>query len=343
MIYKSKANDGIMKESRTPGFTRNDSLEDLLSFLNSLLGPAETSALDLLPDHAQEHPVIFVAGPHRSGTTLFMQWLASLGFIAYPTNLLSRFYEVPVVGANIQLLLTDPRYNFRNEIMDFNSPVTFDSENGKTRGALAPNEFWYFWRRFMPADELASLNSEELDRRADKQMLSKELRALTKVFDKPFALKSMILNYHIPFLASIFPDAIFVEIKRDPITNIASILEARKRQLGSEKEWYSFKIPEYDRLKDLDPLTQSTRQLQSIIRAVELGMSSVRKDNRIIVQYEDFCDNPGQIFAELITKLNMGSDEHQYQGVKKFERTRKTNIDRSAEIKKVLSTPFDFA
>lgn len=331
-----------MNETRTPDFTRNDNLEALLTFLNSVLGPAEQRALNAIPDDTPEHPVIFVAGPHRSGTTLFIQWLASLGFIAYPTNLLSRFYEAPVIGANIQLLLTDPRYNFRNEILDFNSPVTFQSENGKTRGALAPNEFWYFWRRFLPADELAYLSVDKLSERADKTLLSRELRALTRVFNKPFALKSMILNYHIPFLASLFPEALFIEIKRDQITNIASILDARKRQLGSEKEWYSFKIPEYDRLKDLDPLTQSTRQLQSIVRAIGKGMTSVSEDRKITVQYEDFCEDPSRTYAELVSKLGLDVHEHKYQGVERFQISRTVEIQRSAEIQEILSMPFDF-
>ena len=51
---------------------------------------------------------VFVVGALRSGTTLFTQWLATTGLTAYPTNLLSRFYGAPLVGAKIQQLLTDP-------------------------------------------------------------------------------------------------------------------------------------------------------------------------------------------------------------------------------------------
>ena len=37
--------------------------------------------------------------------------------VGYPTNILARFFGAPVVGAQIQLLLTDPRYKYRNEIL----------------------------------------------------------------------------------------------------------------------------------------------------------------------------------------------------------------------------------
>ena len=98
-----------------------------------------------------------------------MQWLANTGAVAYPTNILSRFFGAPVIGAQIQLLLTDPRYNFRDEIHDFNGTISFHSDIGKTRGALNPNEFWHFWRRFLPFGELDWLPDEELFRVVDDE------------------------------------------------------------------------------------------------------------------------------------------------------------------------------
>jgi len=139
-------------------------LEQLLSELNSVLSYTNTQ---FLADKSEKNSKIFILGSLRSGSTLFTQWLASSGLVAYPTNLLSRFYGAPLVGAKIQQLLTDPRYNFRNEILDFNSEINFISDNGKTKGALAPNEFWYFWRRFLPFDQLDYLPGPELKEKGD--------------------------------------------------------------------------------------------------------------------------------------------------------------------------------
>jgi hypothetical protein len=290
---------------RVEVFRRNVQLEDLLGRLNDTLQCAEDTLLSNASDLGPDYPIVFVMGPLRSGTTLFMQWLASTGVVAYPTNLLSRFYGAPAMGAQIQLLLTDPQFNFRNEILDFNCPVAFESENGKTRGALAPNEFWYFWRRFLPFRELDWLPDQTLFEVVDQPRLVSELSALTQVFGKPFALKSMILNYNIPFLDAIFKQALFVQIKRDPVANVASILEARKRQLGSENAWYSFKIPEYPQLQNLDPVAQSAGQLHYINRAVTQGMASVDESRKLVVQYEDFCRQPAAVFDQLKAKLGM--------------------------------------
>ena len=167
-------------------------------------------------------------GPMRSGTTLFMQWLANTGLIAYPTNLLSRFYQAPIIGAKIQLLLTDPRYNFRDELGEFTQQSEYKSENGKTKGVLAPNEFWYFWRRFLAEPGRDVWSDDELPKSMDTQTMLAELAGMMNVFEKPFAAKGMLFNYNIPFLDSLFDKVVFVQIKRDPVANVASVLDAQK-------------------------------------------------------------------------------------------------------------------
>lgn len=306
----------LEESSRRGPFKRNERLEALLRSLNISLECANEKILESIETDATRYPLIFVMGPLRSGTTLLMQVLASTGSIAYPSNLLSRFYGAPLVGAKIQQLLTDPIYNFRNEILDFNTEPKFKSENGKTEGALAPNEFWYFWRRFLPFREIDWLPDKELHDAVDTDALVKELVALTMIFGKPFALKSMILNYNIGFLDALFESAVFVRLKRDPVSNVASILGARRRQLGSESSWYSFKIPEYPELMDLDPITQAAGQLHFINSAVERGLQGVCDSRKFVVNYEDLCRNPGAVMKALFRKLNLA--ECPYGGPDKF-------------------------
>ena len=326
------------ENERKAEFRRNAQLENLLSSLNEALDCSEKQFLESPAMFGPDFPLVFIMGPLRSGTTLFTQWLANSEVVACPTNLLSRFYGAPVVGAQIQLLLTDPRFNFRNEILDFNSAISFESENGKTRGALAPNEFGYFWRRFLPFRELDWLSDEELFRVVDQDKLVSELTTLARVFGKPFALKSMILNYNIPFLDTIFSKALFIQVKRDPVTNVASILDARKRQLGSEKKWYSFKIPEYPSLKDLDPISQVAGQVYSINKAVAAGLETVGEERKMIVQYEDFCEDPHATFEILVEKLELASIESgiRYSGPDKFTQSRNGDVINRDSIQRAL-------
>lgn len=325
-----------MKNSkRKKAFRKNLQLEGFLNTINGALQGAEKQMLLSAEPNEPDYPIVFVMGPLRSGTTLFMQWLANSGLVAYPTNLLSRFYGAPIVGAHIQLLLTDPRYSFREEFYDIAHPIDFDSENGKTRGILAPNEFWYFWRRFLLFDDLDWMPDAELMRRVDHKTLIGELNALATLFEKPFALKAMILNYNIPFLDAVFNNALFIQIKRNPVTNVASILDARRRQLGSETEWYSFKIPEYHDLKDLDPISQCAGQLHYINKAVSKGMAGIGEKRKIIVQYEDFCKDPRRFFCDLKNKLGLPKPKT-YAGPNHFKESRERNCLNCDLIEKAI-------
>lgn len=289
-----------MTEKRLRPFQRNKSLESFLTEVNADLWHVEES---LLPAHKPAFPLVFVMGPLRSGSTLLTQWLANTGLFAYPTNLLSRFYRAPIMGAKLQLLLADERYNFRDELKDFSQPVSFDSENGKTKGALAPNEFWYFWRRFLPFGNIDYLPTSELFEKVDTKTLIAEFSGMMGVFNKPISLKAMILNYNIDFLDALFEKAVFIHCKRDPLTNMESALNARKRQLGDIDKWYSFKIPEYPELSRLDPYEQVAGQIFHVNKAVEQGLENVAQHKKMTVQYEDFCRRPEAVFDQLKSKL----------------------------------------
>jgi hypothetical protein len=287
-------------ENRTGKYARVSALEALLKDLNGNLASANENYLE---DSAEQFSKIFLMGPHRSGSTLFMQWLASSGLVAYPTNLLSRFFGAPLVGAKIQQLLTEPRYNFRNEILDFNSEINFSSDNGKTKGALAPNEFWYFWRRFLSFDELDYMPPNELRQKSNLSGFRDELNALANIFEKPFAMKAMIMNQNIPELAEQFEKPLFIWIRRDPVFNIQSALEARKRQYGDIKTWYSFKIKEYPHLKDLDPLESVAGQIAAINCSVDQGIAALPDHKKLVVQYEHFCQQPEYYYNEIARRL----------------------------------------
>ena len=324
-----------MTENRTLPFQRNIGLESLLREVNEELSISEQGLIRQFSSTKMKSPLILVMGPLRSGSTLFTQWLANTGIVAYPTNLLSRFYNAPILGAKIQLLLTDPRFNFRDELGEFAQQTEYRSENGKTKGVLAPNEFWYFWRRFLSESHRDIWSDEELKQSMDIATMRAELIGMMSVFQKPFAAKGMLFNYNIPFFNSILEKVIFVQIKRDPVSNVASVLDARKRQLGSESQWYSFQIPEYEALKNLDPVTQVSGQIHHINTAVDKGISSVDESRKLVVQYEEFCENPEYFFDELAAKLELNNPK--YRGPSKFELSR-TNIQNAARISAALKS-----
>jgi hypothetical protein len=316
----------IMEFKRTKQFARNEKLESLLKQINVLLGPAEERVIDNY--RMPKYPVVLIVGAPRSGSTLMMQWLAQTGRFAYPTNLLSRFYGAPYVGALIQRLVTDSEFDFNNEFFDLRSEMSFDSDLGKTRGVLAPNEFWYFWRRFFPYGEIQYLDEESLAE-VDAVRFVAELAAIESVFDKPFAMKGLIINWNIPYVSTLLDQILFIYITRHPLYNAQSLLEARIKYYGDRRGWYSFKPKEYEELKKLDPFEQVAGQVYFTNKSIDQDLNEIDKARWLQVSYEDFCESPGRIFRQITEKLeNLGLeiDGWHHQGPERFQCTNQVRL-----------------
>jgi sulfotransferase family protein len=323
-----------MQLERKEKHKRNEKLENLLDEINTIL---EYSEDKILKDYYMpNYPVVFIVGCARSGSTILLQWIASTGYFAYPTNLLSRFYAAPYIGAKIQQLLTDPQFNFRNELADFHNEIHFSSLLGKTQGTLAPNEFWYFWRRFFPYGEIQYLDEEAL-KKVNKSKFVSEMAAIEAAFDKPLVLKGLIINWNIPFLSSILDKVLFIHITRHPLYNSQSLLKARTSFFGSSKQWYSFKPIEYENLKDLDPFEQVAGQVYFTNRAIEKGLAQIDNSRWIKVRYEDFCKAPEKLFNNILKKFaKQGySTKWNYTGSKGFKSTNLIRLNQK-DLNKII-------
>lgn len=285
---------------RVGGNRKNEKLEALLKELNRLLaaGQEEVNRQQARP----RFPVLLLMGAPHSGTTLFMQWLAESGLWGYPTNVVSRFYAAPYIGARIQQVLIEN--DIGGEISDFKQTDPYTSTLGKTSGALAPHEFWYFWRRFFPLSPDADVVPPDALARVDVDKLNRELASLEAALEKPLAFKAMLLNEHIPFLDAALDRVLFVNLKRDPAYVVQSMLEGRRRHSGSEEAWYSFKPPEYAWLKDRPPVEQVAGQIHFIRAATDAGIAHVAPARTWTLQYEDFCRDPAAAWAALAEKMS---------------------------------------
>ncbi len=282
-------------------FQRNAKLEELLALLENPLGAGESLLLAELG--AERRPIVLIVACARSGSTLLLQFLAGSGAFAYPSNFLSRFYAAPILGSLIQKMLFDPAYQFRRELAcqdGWGEP--YRSELGKTEGALSPNEFLYFWRRWV----------EEIDGRPptledtggiDFGEIRRELQGVAASFERPFVLKAHILNWMLPVVAEQLRDAYLVFLRRDPLFTAQSLLEARMRFFGSAEEWYSFKPPEFERLRQLSPEGQVASQVLCTERAIETGIRDVERARVIELSYEELTLDPASAWRKLADKL----------------------------------------
>ena len=269
-------------ELRTPYFKKDDDLENALSALNHYLEDPNFR----LTEFESNRPMIMIMGCARSGSTLLLQWLASLGIFSYPSNLIARFYGNPYVGilAQQSLLEHDPL----NQLGFTKPEERFDSNLGKTIGPLNPSEFWYFWRRFFSFEQNAQLLTGD----ADWISFFNELAAFEYLTKKPLVLKGLMLNWHIPELFNANKNILFIDLVRDPFYNAQSLILAREKYYNNRDQWYSFKPPEYAMLKSESPIDQVAGQVIFTQKAVEQGLQAVPDKNKVTIRYEEFCNDP---------------------------------------------------
>ena len=275
---------------------KDQTLESVLGKLEALIGEVESNLT-----FDSEQPVIFLMGCARSGTTLLSQLLANATDWCYPSNLISRFYYAPYVGAMVQKMLFD--LDPKGELLgEYKNNINLSSQLGKTKGALSPHEFWYYWRRFFDFGEIQQLREEEL-KKINYEGFVNGLKAIQSVFDSPLFLKGMILNWHIPILAELFPNSFFIHIVRDIKFNAQSLLNSRKKFYGDKYEWYSFKPPEYYDLEKLTPEEQVVYQVHYTNLTIKKGMTPLSPERVINLQYESLCENPEETISTIVKRV----------------------------------------
>lgn len=291
MTIRDDPNSLLLRDlaRRAARFRRNPDLEALLEELSRLLAPAEAEAEARFT--APALPPLLLVGNPRSGTSLFMQFLAATGGFAVPTNLLSRFYYAPYLGAKVQLLLTDPRFDYRGELTRAEGAPSLDSDLGKTRGSLSPSEFFHFWRRFLPNYDPEPLDADA-EAKVDAAGLRRGVAAIEAVFGRPFAAKAIIVQYNLALLRRVFPTALLVHVVREPLYVMQSILRAREEFYGDRSVWWSVKPPEHAALKDLDVHRQIAGQVFHTDRALRAQLAAVPDDHKLTVDYAAFCRDP---------------------------------------------------
>ena len=324
-----------METERVVTYQKNIALEKYLILLNDILSHSERDAISEFV--RPKYPVVFIVGCSRSGSTLLHQWLSNSGKFAYPTNIMSRFYNAPYIGALIQEIMTNPELDYQGELSDLSlRTISFSSLLGKTKGALAPHGFHSFWRRFFHYDEIQFLSNDKLAL-FDKQTFLSELAAIEHVFNKPLAMKSLFLSLNIEFLQNIISNILILHIHRKPILNAQSLLQARMDYYGSIDFWYSYKPPEYSKLKSLNPYSQVAGQIYFINNAITKQLKKMDERYWLSIDYSALCESPEIIYSQIVSKLRKMdfAIENNYRGPKSFNErnTLKLNNETADQIK----------
>ena len=173
--------------------------EEFIKDLNSSLAGLEDK---LSRGVGSALPNIYIFGLPRSGTTVLYQLLAQLLDVAWPTNLMARFWDRPLVGMQLSKTLKL-----------FNEPSETESTFGVTAGASAPHEFGYFWMKWLNYSD-NTLKGEEHEETIDWNGLKKKLASITTVAGKPMLYKNILPSFHLKKMVESQPNSVFIYCNR---------------------------------------------------------------------------------------------------------------------------------
>jgi hypothetical protein len=175
----------------------------------------------------------------------------------------------------------------------------FRSSQGFTQGICGPAEglrFWSYWCG-CGLDELqdAPLRDTLLERRIS--YLRKTL-ALLSTSKKPFVSGYLGHILAVERLRQWFPEAVFVRLHRDALSNAASIL--RSRQRGAQR-WFSVFPKECEAVKEANEYTQVASQVYWLNRRLK----ALEGDEQTVhVSYENMCQNPRREVQRVVDFCN---------------------------------------
>ncbi|WNJ17073.1 sulfotransferase [Pontibacter sp. G13] len=233
-----------------------------------------------------EHPVIFVCGAPRSGTTMMGQSLIKTLDVHFFNNLTSLFPHAPI---------TAQRW-FKSWVQLDRERMKISSLYGRTARLKDPNDglyFWDKWRGTHDRKEIPTALSEGAETEIPRFFAKMEAQ-----YGLPVLQKNNSLNTFAHLVAPILPTAQFVCMDRDPVYHAQSLLLARR--FIHNDDLISYGTQGYE---GIDPMHSGVESVcHQVVFHKEIAkrqQALVGADRFRIISYEDFCEQPAETIDQL--------------------------------------------
>ncbi len=237
--------------------------------------------LTRLPENKWPH--IFILGAPRSGTSLFYELMVTGFRFAYFSNLAHRFYKTPLTVSWMGKRLISAY------------AATYQSDYGHIKGWAAPNEGGWIWQRWL---EDGPWTDEHMlpDLPADE--IRATLAGMSTILEAPFINKNVMHSNRVRLLDALFPNCLFIEVRRDAKDTARSIIRAQQRDKGPKRdhdEWWSVR-PSNAGGETL--IERACRQVVGVSQDITRDGSHVDQNRLFSIDYEALCANPRQVLAD---------------------------------------------
>lgn len=303
---------------------------DFGTVLSSMNDSLEESQKELFVPVKEEPTTIHVIGTPRSGTTLLTQLLLSHFDIGYINNLIAAFWKAPVYGIHLSKKLLGNNYQ-----------SNYTSNFGATSQISEPHEFSYFWKYHLNYDNFLQQTYNK-DHKVSWEQLKLILTQMCLANERPMLFKSFQYGFHASEAISHMPNSLFVLIKRDPFQTAFSILKLREKMHKSADVWASIKPYQYHFLKDENNYRQIMGQVLFLNFEYEKQFAKVPKKNKLIISYEELCENTSKQLHKFSRKLNTISKVEGDTSIPKSNKLKANMLEIPLNVQKEFKEAYDW-
>ena len=233
--------------------------------------------LFLLNSKKSPTPPLFIVAPPRSGTTLIYQLITHSLSTSYFCNFANRFPLSPIAATALM----------RGQFNKYHS--NFSSSYGNISERVAPSQGDKIWERWFGSSR-SYYDGTDL-KEVDLTMIRNIVSRLTTLIDGPFINKSISNSVRIQALNRVFPNSLFLWVKRDMTLTVQSQLSNRNRH-NLTNSWVSAKPKEYEQIKHLPIVEQVCNQIFWIHHNIYSDLCTINPKRYLIINYEDVCSKP---------------------------------------------------
>jgi len=259
------------------------------------------------------HP-IFILAPPRSGSTITYQILSTAFNCTYLSNLNNLLFATPALGFKI----TSKKCN--------DHISSFKSERGFVNGLCGEAEglkFWNYWGGCDIIESKVNNNVSQLNK----------LKNVLNSLEYPFLSGFLGHVFSLEILYKTFPNALFIHLKRDLLSNAYSLTQFRQNINNTSS------LPD-----NIDMTLPKEEQVVSQIIEIHNRIEKFQNDfkpNFISLEYEKICQNPNSTIERILdycNKINFkleASDKISY--IPKSFKVSKRAIDDNATTRLISS------
>ncbi len=232
-------------------------------------------------------PPIFIIGAPRSGTSLLYELMITRFRFAYISNLAHRFYLTPLAASWIG----------KSRIAAWRG--NFTSRFGHIAGWGAPNEGGWVWRRWLD-------DGDWRDETGFPYKDAAELRTLTGglagIFGAPFLNKNVMHSNRLRLMHKIWPDALYIQVRRDVAGNVRSIVRAERKEGGPAHDadhWWSVRPSIAPDFIGKDDITRAVAQVIGTDQDIGRDSKAIGPGRLLTIDYADMCKDPRSALAAI--------------------------------------------